>query len=128
MKPEDRLKRVFAVLLQAVKKDPHLSSEIDRALGHIESSRHELSTMRASSLSNRRKPAAFDPFVVYQDGEAALRMRLGELDVESLKDIVSEHGMDPGKLVRKWKTHKRIMDHIVSTVQARSKKGDAFRT
>lgn len=55
-------------------------------------------------------------------------MRLGELDVEALKDIVAEHGMDPGKLVLKWKIKERILEHIISTVQARSKKGDALRS
>jgi hypothetical protein len=128
MKAENRLKRIFGLLLEAVKKDPNLASEIDRALGHTNGSIEGASTPRAPSSSKRRKPAAFDPFIVYEQGEPALRVRLAELDVEALKDIVAEHGMDPAKLVAKWKTRDRIMDHIVNTVQARSKKGDAFRS
>ncbi len=76
---------------------------------------------------NRRKPAAFDPFLVFAKGEATLRGRLRELDMDGLRDIVAEHGMDPGKLVRRWKTPDRLVKHLVSTVQARSRKGDAFR-
>ena len=33
MKAEHRLKRVFALLLEAVKRDPQLASEIERELG-----------------------------------------------------------------------------------------------
>jgi len=123
MKAEDRLERVFALLLKAVKRDPQLASEIERELGQSAASARPASFPR-----NRRKPAAFDPFLVFEDGEAALRAKLRELDADGLQDIVAEHGMDPGKLVRKWKTPERLIEHIVATVQARSRKGDAFRT
>jgi hypothetical protein len=128
MKTADRLKRVFALFLEIVKRDPNLASEIDRVLGQTTSSSQAATAARTSPSSNRRKPAAFDPFVVHEEGEAALRARLAELDVEALKDIVAEHGMDSANLVLKWKTRERIVNHIVSTVQSRSKKGDAFRS
>jgi CheY-like chemotaxis protein len=123
MKTEDRLRRVFALLVEAVKRDPELAHEIERELGQTVAHAPSPSPHR-----NRRKPAAFDPFVVLAEGEAALRARLQGLDTDGLLDIVAEHGMDPGKLVRKWKSQDRLIDHIVATVQARSRKGDAFRT
>ena len=123
MKTEDRLKRVFALMLEAVRRDPEIASEIERQLGHAETP-----TRSASPPRNRRKPAAFDPFLVFAEGETALRGKLQELDMDGLQDIVAEHGMGPGKLVRKWKTRERLIEHIVGTVQARSRKGDAFRT
>jgi hypothetical protein len=122
MKAEDRLKRVFALLLEAVKRDPELADQIERELGQAVAQSHS-----ASPPKNRRKPAAFDPFLVFAEGEAALRAKLQALDMDGLQDIVSEHGMDPGKLVRKWKTADRVIEHIFVTVQARSRKGDAFR-
>lgn len=122
MKSEDRLKRVFALLLKAIKRDPELASEIEREL-------YQHNAARPAPISrNRRKPAAFDPFLVFGEGEAALRGKLEELNPEDLQDIVAEHGMDPTKLVRKWKTRNRLIEHIVATVRARSRKGDAFRT
>ena len=66
--------------------------------------------------------------MVFAEGEAMLRKRLQALDADGLQDMVAEHGMDPGKLVRKWKTPDRVIEHIVATVQARSRKGDAFRS
>jgi len=126
MKTEDRLRKVFSLLLAAARKDDKLAAEIDAILG-VEK-RAPGSPPASGPPRNRRKPAPFDPFLVYAQGEAALRVRLAELDLEALKDIVAEHGMDPGKLVLKWKTMDRVIEHIVSTVQARSKKGDAFRT
>lgn len=123
MKTENKLKKLFSLLIGAAKRDPSLAAEIDELLGAGTSD----SSISSSRSRTRRKPAAFDPFVVYEEGEPALRERLGGLGLEELKDIVAEHGMDVGKLVLKWKTQERIIEHIISTVQARSKKGDAFR-
>jgi hypothetical protein len=56
-----------------------------------------------------------------------LRLDLSALNIEQLKDVVAQHGMDPGKLVMKWKDPARIIDRIVELAMARSTKGDAFR-
>ena len=37
------------------------------------------------------------------------------------------YGMDPGKLVMKWKDADRVRAHIVDTTMQRARKGDAFR-
>jgi hypothetical protein len=68
-----------------------------------------------------------DPFEIYRNDPGALRARLGSLDLEQLRDIVAYHGMDARRLVMKWKTPERVVTHIVETVEARSRKGDAFR-
>jgi hypothetical protein len=44
--------------------------------------------------------------------------------VDQLQDIVSEYGMDPGRVVAKWKSSERIAE----TVVARAQKGNAFRS
>jgi hypothetical protein len=56
-----------------------------------------------------------------------LRSELSSLDIEQLKDVVAQYGMDPGKLVMKWKDAARIIDRIVELSLTRSTKGDAFR-
>lgn len=79
--------------------------------------------------TGRRTAGVIDPFAVYgQDGEAGLRARLGQLDLEQLRDIVAEHGMDHDRLAMKWKDPNRVIDRIVEKVSARSTKGSAFRT
>jgi len=50
------------------------------------------------------------------------------LNIEQLKDMVAEHGMDQAKLAMKWRTSDRLVDLIASTVAARARKGDAFRS
>jgi hypothetical protein len=81
----------------------------------------------ASRPKNRRPPAVFDPAEIAQQGEHILRARLATLSIEQLKDIVAQFGMDPGKLVVKWKTPDRIIERIVETSVSRAQKGDAFR-
>jgi hypothetical protein len=86
---------------------------------------------RPSSVkrSARRKPGVIDPFAVYNDtGEEGLRLRLSELGLEDLRDLIAEHGMDHDRLAMKWKDPGRVIDRIVEKVAARSAKGSAFRS
>lgn len=76
---------------------------------------------------NRRPSAVLDPVKIAREGEQPLRAALGELTLDQLHDIVADYGMDPGKLVMKWRTAKRIIDRIVEISLARARKGDAFR-
>lgn len=87
-------------------------------------------TIEVQSLkrrSGRRARSVLDPFAIHAEGEDVLRARLRELDIEKLKDIIAEHGMDTARLAMKWKSKERLLDLIATTVQARSRKGDAFR-
>lgn len=81
-----------------------------------------------SRPKNRRAPAAFNPIELAEQNEETLRLRLAELSLEQLRDIVADYGMDPGKLVAKWKDRDRVIDRIVELSIARLHKGDAFRT
>jgi hypothetical protein len=82
----------------------------------------------ARRRTGRRAPAVVDPFELYNSGGAALlRERLGQLDIEKVKDIVAQYGMDPNRLAMKWQTTDRLIDHVITTVEARAQKGQAFR-
>ncbi len=79
--------------------------------------------------TGRRAPGALDPFAVHaESGEAGLRNRLRELDLDQLRDIVAEHGMDHDRLAMKWKAPDRVIDRIIEKVAARAAKGSAFRS
>lgn len=79
--------------------------------------------------SNRRAPGPLDPFAVLAEvGEAGLRERLLALDLEQLRDIVAEHGMDHDRLAMRWKDEGRVAERIVDKVRGRNSKGSAFRT
>lgn len=78
--------------------------------------------------SNRRKPGPFDPFTIFAEGGGqGLHDRLAELDLEQLRDIVADHGMDHDRLAMKWKDPTRVIARIVERVAARASKGSAFR-
>lgn len=77
--------------------------------------------------TGRRDAPVLDPFEIYRANPDALAGRLSTLDLEQLRDVVAFYGMDPRRLVMKWKTPDRVVSHIVETVQTRSRKGDAFR-
>jgi hypothetical protein len=121
MTPDQRLRRIFRVLAEVVEKDPTLSKRIEEALDG------SAGKSPPSQNRRRRKPALLDPFTEYSQGEESLLAKLRQLDIEALKDIVAQYGMDPSMLVMKWKSLNRLVDHIMTTVRARAQRGDAFR-
>jgi hypothetical protein len=81
----------------------------------------------AKRRGGRRAAALLDPVAIVERGEEELRKQLSILDLEMLHDIVAQYGMDPGKLVMKWKDRDRVIGRIVEIAAARATKGDAFR-
>ena len=77
--------------------------------------------------TGRRDAPLLDPFEIYREDPGKLADRLSALGLEQLRDIVAFYGMDPRRLVMKWKTADRVIAHIAETVETRSRKGDAFR-
>ncbi|NOX73487.1 MAG: hypothetical protein GXP03_07655 [Alphaproteobacteria bacterium] len=106
------------------KKDPEFARVLDDILGSPSSKKAKTSVSRPR---NRRAPSVFNPIEFARDGDMELRKKLSELSIEQLKDMVAEHGMDPGKLVMKWKSTEKIVDRIVDISLSRAQKGDAFR-
>ena len=125
MNIKKQLKALMAVIIDEADCNPDFAQRISLALGMDESEQNK--KRPAKRRGGRRTRAVLDPVALYDQGEGLLREQLGILDLEKLRDIVAEYGMDPGKLVMKWKTEQRIIDHIVETAASRAKKGQAFR-
>jgi hypothetical protein len=92
--------------------------------------RHERGSSSGTNQrpKNRRPPPVVDPIEAARSGEPALRAALAKLSLDQLRDVVAEYGMDPGKLVLKWKAADRVIDRIVEISMGRAQKGDAFRS
>ncbi|WP_370500603.1 hypothetical protein NWT09_05255 [Mycolicibacterium sp. jd] len=86
-------------------------------------------TSKPPPKRGRRSPGPWDPYTVYAEvGESGLRERLAALELEQLRDIISEHGMNHDGKAMRWKTADRVVGRIVERVVDRSGKGDAFRS
>lgn len=120
------LKKTLNNLVRAITEEaehnPEFASRVEEALGL----KDKASKPRVVRGANRRAPAVLDPVELARQGEPALRSGLSKLDLEQLKDIVADYGMDPGKLVLKWKTPERIIDRIVDVSLGRARKGEGF--
>lgn len=79
-----------------------------------------------SQKGNRREPAKVNPFVLLEQGAEVLKAELEALNIEELKDVIAENGMDTAKLAMKWKDRNRLINHIIDTTQRRSTRGEAF--
>lgn len=84
---------------------------------------------KATPKRRRRAPGPWDPYDVYAEvGEDGLRDRLSQLELEQLRDIVAEHGMNTDGLAMRWTKVDRVVGRIVERVVDRAAKGDAFRS
>jgi hypothetical protein len=137
-----RLTAIALVIADEAERNAAFRSRLEEALGPIQvasilkpdetaSDRKPIATpppvAAPPKKKGRRTPALIDPVELARQGEAILRQSLASLNIDQLKDVVAEHGMDPGKLVMKWKDQGRIVERIVELSLARSTKGDAFR-
>jgi hypothetical protein len=114
-----RARALFAEIDPVLDRDPALARRVVEGLRKAKAS---------PKSSNRRAPAAIDPFAIHRADPSALRPALQTLDIEQLKDIVSQYAMDPRKLALKWRTSDRLIDLITEVVDQRSRKGEAFRS
>ncbi len=128
MKPVEKLQSFFAVILEEAEKNPEFARRLFAAVAATEPvEKQAVTTPSGLRRRRRRSPAVLDPFSAYEAGEERLREGLAALNVEQLKDIVSEYSMDSARLALKWKKPERLIELIVLTVKTRLKKGDAFR-
>lgn len=123
-----KLSALAQEIADEAERNDHFRERIERVLSE------DLPTLTKASAAQkprrkggRRTPAVLDPVELARQGEDVLRSRLAALDLERLLDIVAQYGMDPGKLVMKWRKPDRVIDRIVEISLTRATKGDAFR-
>lgn len=128
MNIQKTLSAIISVIIEEAERNDAFKVRLERALNvNISPKPSKEVTGSAKPRSGRRTPAVLDPVEVVRKGDDVLRARLGVLNLEQLRDIVAQYGMDPGKLVMRWKDTDRVIGRIVELAQARASKGDAFR-
>lgn len=142
MNLKETLIRIATIVADEAARNPDFQERLEAAIVTSEPMAvHSPSTTRVSSKGGtdvdckntgkrrggRRSPAVLDPIDLAVHGEAGLREQLATLELELLHDIVAQYGMDPGKLVMKWRDRDRVINRIVEVALARATKGDAFR-
>ncbi|MGW7556944.1 hypothetical protein [Streptomyces rimosus] len=125
------LARSLALLVEAVALEAARTARFSGALSEAFAVGAKISgsgSRRSKNRSRRRAKGPIDPFAVFaHEGPDGLRSKLGALNLEQLRNIVAEHGMDYDRLAMKWKDPQRVVERIVERVEARSAKGSAFR-
>lgn len=127
-----RLTKLAAAVAEQAVRDPDFAAKLEDIMGAGRvgtplGPRARPARAEGARKGGRRAAAMLDPVDLVRAGPDRLREALGPLELAQLLDIVAEYGMDPGKLVMKWKDRDRIIDRVVETATARATKGDAFR-
>ncbi|OWW18356.1 hypothetical protein [Noviherbaspirillum denitrificans] len=128
---KETLRAIGTVVLEEIERNPDFAQRLQLALTTTASAlvgNNPEGAERTKKRHRSRAPAVIDPIATLSDhGDDALRHELQALPLDKLLDIVAEFAMDPSKLVMKWKSQERIIDHIIDNAKRRSVKGDAFR-
>ncbi|EPO5341455.1 hypothetical protein ACUB1R_001588 [Klebsiella oxytoca] len=118
------IQKKMTLLFKAIVDEMYENKEFARRIEDIFGNDTELSPRKKSV---RRNKAIIDPIEIYrQSNKQNLEVELSKLDIEQLKDIVAEYGMDSQKLIMKWKQKEKIENKIVEITQSRAEKGTAF--
>lgn len=133
------LKKVLTSLAREIASEadqnPAFREKVEAALGFGKEAKKQRSPqdkivnpnrLPSKRPRNRRSAALLDPVQLAKQGDVVLRAELEKLNIEQLRDIVSDYGMDTGKLVVKWRTTERIIERIVEISLLRAQKGSAF--
>jgi hypothetical protein len=120
---ERRLRALFSAIIKEAQENDGFAERLKESL-EIDVKSKPAGADKTTG-TGRRAPGLFDPFEAFRQGD--LEDRLALLNVEQLKDIIAEHRMDRTTKAMKWKAKERLIPLIVTTVSARSRKGDAFR-
>jgi hypothetical protein len=105
----ERLERVFAAIVEQVRRDAGFAQRLRDALGEVpsptpagsEPPRRESAPPTTSRPpppppAPRREKALIDPFALYDTGwESMLSEHLERLSVEQLRDVIHQYRMDP---------------------------------
>ena len=104
------LSALVTVIADEAAKNESFRTDLERALGSGPDPVGGTQTVSSAGKprkGGRRTPAVLDPVELAKQGEGELRTQLTALNLEQLRDIVAQYGMDPGKLVMKWKDTQR---------------------
>lgn len=129
MKLKTRLTRLATAIADQASQNPEFAQQIEEILGCSPVVRSKASTKGSGTRKGGRRAAAVvDPVAIAESDPTALRDALEPLDLVQLLDVVAEYGMDPGKLVMKWKDRNKVIERIIDVSMSRATKGDAFRS
>ncbi len=152
-KIEKQLAQLFDVMMEELKTNNQFAEKIRGIFNASEQESHQISGSRRrrkdrilssdkadanakailpsaspEKRTRKRNPSLFNPETVLKErGEDVLFTSLNQLEVEQLKDIISEYGMDPARKAVRWRKKERFVDHIIEVVNNRIMKGSAFR-
>lgn len=127
-----RLAKLAAAVAEQAGRDPAFAAKLEEIMssgagGAAPGQRAQSPRAEGARKGGRRAAALLDPVDLARSGTDRLRDALAPLNLAQLLDIVAEYGMDPGKLVMKWKDRERVVERIIETAASRATKGDAFR-
>lgn len=126
MNTAKQLEELFNIILAEIKENKTFAQKVQGILNNQESNKESVA-VAVVKKRNRRNPAILNPMDFVDRGEEELRKVLLGLEVEQLKDIIAEYGMDPGRKTSKWRKIDRFVNHIIEMTISRSQPGDAFR-
>lgn len=125
-KVRKQLANVFLKIAKRVEEDEEFAKYIFSEL-EGEVLKPEPKKKKKAPKQKSKEELTIDIFYIFQvQGPEGLLNLLKSLELQELKKIVTENGLDPAQKVRKWRSREKMIDYIVESVRKQMSKGGAF--
>ena len=75
---------------------------------------------------SKRNPSKINPIRLWEEGEERLQEKLAKLDLNELKDVVAEYGLDPKGSANRFRKREKLEELILEGAKRTATRGNAF--
>lgn len=120
---ECKLKEIIEIILEEAKKNKDFEEALKGALY-----REKSDLVKAKTKCRiKRESAKINPLIEVEKGENDLRQKLEELNIQELKNVIYDYGLDNMKNSVRWKKKEKFVNLIIEMSKKKISKGNAFR-
>lgn len=121
---KNKLTKLLNIIVDEAGNNPEFAAKLEAVFNPAEGT----AKSEPKQSRSKRNPAVLDPFeIALGQGMEALEGVLLSLNIDQLKDIIAQYGMNQDKLAMKWRKKEKCMERILEKTRDRTTKGDAFR-
>lgn len=121
--------RLYECVLEEMQTNPVFAKKLADILFEDTSFVVDKSRTKKKPIKSKRKKALFNPVVYLLEHEMqnkVLEVELGKLEINQLKDMISEYDMDPNKEATRWRKKEKFISLILERSLKRSNHGKVF--
>jgi hypothetical protein len=120
-------KQIASILMNIAKKIEEDGEFAKIIFSQLEENKSEGKNNAKKLSKSNQLETKINIFEIHQNqGSEGLLGFLESLDLQGLKKLVAENGLDPAQKVRRWRKKEKVINHVIESVSKQMSKGEAF--